>query len=127
MTVAESHCLYNLNAKILKFLLIQEKGDNFIELFGVNNKVNSWEQTADLSVSYKGNPPPTLVWFNNVGRKIHGSFKYQISTDNEFTILKIKDLSAVDAGNYTLQATNSIDSKEIKLELWTTGATVVLN
>lgn len=115
---------YDLNN--LFFPFYQEKGDNSVDIYTLNNKdykmeIDSKRQTAIWQVKYKGNPTPTLVWYDNFDRIINGSDKYEVIINNHFTTLKINYLGLNDSGFYTLKAANSQNSIEKKFELIVKG------
>lgn len=74
-------------------------------------------QVVTLQVKFRGYPEPELRWYGNSGELKSMDAKYKIKINDNYSILKIYDLSFQDTGNYTLKADNSQSSAEIQIEL----------
>lgn len=77
-------------------------------------------------VKYKGYPKPTLVWYNKYGKEIRSNGKYNVSVNNDNTILKIRNLESNDSGIYTLKAHNDLVSTEKQFTLNMAGLLIVI-
>ncbi|KAJ6641852.1 Vascular endothelial growth factor receptor 1 [Pseudolycoriella hygida] len=92
------------------YITILEQGDNSIEirpsmiLYDMYMVVNSYEQEAVWKCKIKGKPTPKLVWYDNTGRVIEESEKYEMTTYQELATLKINQIGFMDSGKYKLKA-----------------------
>lgn len=78
---------------------------------------------AKWRVEYKGHPKPMLTWLDTTNKSImpDNGEKFEVSTNNEYTILKIKQLELKDSGIYTLWAINDAMNVSKEFELVVKG------
>lgn len=91
-------------------MLIVGKNESYIKMdesnkyYTINEKAN---KTVQMSVRYSGYPWPTLKWYSPNGTEIFKSHKYDITTDDISSTLKIYNTRLWDTGTYIVEATNT--------------------
>lgn len=91
-------------------MLIVRKDESYIKMgepnhyYKINEKAN---KTVQMSVRYSGYPWPTLKWYNPNGTEIFNNHKYEITTDDVSSTLKIFGTRLWDTGTYVVEATNT--------------------
>ncbi|KAM7353304.1 PDGF- and VEGF-receptor related isoform 6-T7 [Cochliomyia hominivorax] len=91
-------------------MLIVGKNESYIKMresndyYTINEKAN---KTVQMSVRYSGYPWPTIKWFNPNGTEIFKSNKFDITTDDVSSTLKIFNTRLWDTGTYVVEAVNS--------------------
>ncbi|XP_037824042.1 vascular endothelial growth factor receptor 1 isoform X1 [Lucilia sericata] len=91
-------------------MLIVRKGESYIKMresndyYTINEKAN---KTVQMSVRYSGYPWPKLKWYNPNGTEIFNNHKFEITTDDVSSTLKIYNTRLWDTGTYTVEATNT--------------------
>ncbi|KAI8118603.1 Platelet-derived growth factor receptor alpha [Lucilia cuprina] len=91
-------------------MLIVRKGESYIKMresndyYTINEKAN---KTVQMSVRYSGYPWPKLKWYNPNRTEIFNNHKFEITTDDVSSTLKIYNTRLWDTGTYTVEATNT--------------------
>ncbi|XP_065357936.1 vascular endothelial growth factor receptor 1 isoform X3 [Calliphora vicina] len=94
-------------------MLIVRKDESYIKMresndyYTINEKAN---KTVQMSVRYSGYPWPKLKWYNPNGTEIFNNHKFEITTDDVSSTLKIYNTRLWDTGTYIVEATNTENS-----------------
>ncbi|XP_063923158.1 vascular endothelial growth factor receptor 1-like isoform X3 [Zophobas morio] len=105
--------------------------EHFINLTEDNNVYTISAMAGDDAVVWRinvdGHPEPKLFWLNNRNETIipMTSDKYDVTFSATDAVIKIKDISITDYGNYTLLAENGYENDTISLFLNVTDKPLV--
>uniref|UniRef100_A0A1B0AEL6 Receptor protein-tyrosine kinase n=1 Tax=Glossina pallidipes TaxID=7398 RepID=A0A1B0AEL6_GLOPL len=97
-------------------MIIMEKGTSYINIsepndyYVIREKAN---KTIQMTVRYSGYPWPTLTWYRPDGSEILPvpNQKFNITTTESSSTLKISNPRLLDSGTYVINATNGYTTK----------------
>uniref|UniRef100_A0A1A9WWA6 Receptor protein-tyrosine kinase n=1 Tax=Glossina brevipalpis TaxID=37001 RepID=A0A1A9WWA6_9MUSC len=97
-------------------MIIMEKGSSYINIsepndyYVIREKAN---KTIQMTVRYSGYPPPTLTWYRPDGSEILPvpNQKFNITTTETSSTLKISKPRLLDSGTYVINAANGYTTK----------------
>lgn len=116
--------------RIIKTLFLAPT-EHFINLTEDNNVYTISAMAGNHPVVWRinvdGHPEPKLYWLNNRNETIipMESDKYSVTFSATAAVIKIKDISITDYGNYTLLAENGYENDTISLFLNVTDKPLV--
>lgn len=108
-------------------LFISDAKKCSIEINEIDNRyeiITDSKSSAAWHVAFTGYPRPNLAWYDNNFNEISKMVKpgkYVIGTSDNITILNINQLELTDTGEYTLKASNQIESVSKKFQLLVRG------